>query len=199
MFVDCFVMRLFMETNVVDALRNYSSASDFARRAFELLTQRQRKRTELAVEVLMRDMGSPRAEVVTFFKQLGEFGCGRFFAGRGSKQSRFRWRYAMYSVAQVALGQAEALEELPWEVGDEDDNEPAYPAVSESAALIRSEVVNVLAAAPAAAPPRSRVISHTYPLRPDLLVPMGLPADLTAQEADRLAAFIRALAVTTPM
>ena len=185
-----------METNVLESLRNYSSTTDFARRAFEILAQRQRKRTELSVDVLMRDMGSPRADVVKFFKQLGEFGCGRFYSGRGSKPSRFRWRYAMYSVAQVALGQAQMLEELPLEGGDEDE-EPAYTTTSESPPSIRTDTVIAPSAVPAAAPPRSKVINHTYPLRPDLLVPMVLPADLTAPEAERLAAFIRALAVTS--
>ena len=191
-----------MDSVNLQSLQNLAANDAVAHRAFEILTQRQRKRTELTVEVLMRDMGCPRSDVVKFLKSLGELGCGRFLAGRGSKQSRFRWRYAMYSVAQVALGQAEALEELPWEVSDSEsdaEGEAALSSTLEEQVSVRSGAAQMLPAV-AAAPPvaRSRLINHTYPLRPDLLVPIGLPADLSAQEAERLAAFIRALALVPP-
>ena len=185
-----------MDQTALESLRNYAATDSFARRAFELLAQRQRKRTELAVEVLMRDMGCPRADAVKFLKRLGKLECGRFYAGRGSKQSRFRWRYAMYSVAQVALGQPASLEALPWDdddVGQEDDSQElgdgAVPPQTGPVAAAMDTPASAFAPLP------RRLINHTYPLRPDLLVPIGLPADLTAQEADRLAAFIRALAV----
>lgn len=188
-----------MDTTLLESLQNWAVKDEIARRAFDILAQRQRKRTELTVEVLMRDMGCPRADAVKFLKQLDDLTCGRFIAGRGSKQSRFRWRYAMYSVAQVALGKSQTLEELPWDGGNVEE-EPAFPATSGFATPMRSDTLEVPPAALAAAPAtRSMLINHTYPLRPDLLAPIGLPADLTAQEADRLAAFIRALAVTPPI
>ena len=187
-----------MDQTALESLQNYAARDSFARRAFELLAQRQRKRTELAVEVLMRDMGCPRADAVKFLKRLGKLECGRFYAGRGSKQSRFRWRYAMYSVAQVALGQPASLEALPWEdddVGQEDDSQKLGDGGAET--LYITPVVSAAGTAPVptASVSRAQLIGHTYPLRPELFVSLSLPPDLTAQEADRLAAFIRALAV----
>ena len=55
-----------MDQSVLESLRNYAGRDNFARRAFEILSLRQRKRTELGVEILMRDMGCPRADVVKF-------------------------------------------------------------------------------------------------------------------------------------
>jgi hypothetical protein len=188
-----------MDIVLLDSLRGLAANDALARRAFEILAQRQRRRTELTVEVLMRDMGVPRGDVVKFFKLLDELGYGKFFAGRGSKQSRFRWRYAMYSVAQVALGQSQTLEELPWD-GNDEVEEPTNSMTPDVATPTGSDAVPAPAAATlTTSVTRSRLINHTYPLRPDLLAPIGLPADLTAQEAERLAAFIRALAVTPPV
>jgi len=188
-----------MNTTLPESLQNWALKDEVARRAFEVLAQRQRKRTELTVEVLMRDAGCMRADAVKFLKQLDDLACGRFIAGRGSKQSRFRWRYAMNSVGQVALGKSQIPEELPWDGGDLEE-ESAFSAPSEFATPMRSDLLEAPPAALAGAPAtRSRLINHTYPLRPDLLAPIGLPADLTAQEADRLALFIKALAVTPPI
>lgn len=187
-----------MDQATLESLRNYAATDALAHRAFEILAQRQRKRAELTVEILMRDMGCARADVVKFLKRLGGLGCGRFLAGRGSKQSRFRWRYAMYSVAQVALGQGLSLEELPWEE-EEEAQEGGSPESSDGAASMYTRFLPAgidVQSVPSVPVSRTRLINHTYPLRPDLLVPLSLPADLTAQEAERLAGFIRALALT---
>lgn len=42
----------------------------------------------------------------------------------------------------------------------------------------------------------TRLVAYEMPLRPDLLVRLTLPVDLTPTDADRLAAFVRALAFT---
>lgn len=40
-----------------------------------------------------------------------------------------------------------------------------------------------------------RWISHPYPLRPDFIATIELPRDLTAAEAERLAAMLRTLPI----
>lgn len=40
----------------------------------------------------------------------------------------------------------------------------------------------------------ARLMTYTVPLRPDVMVSLSLPADLTTRDADRLAAFLRSLA-----
>lgn len=50
-------------------------------------------------------------------------------------------------------------------------------------------------AAPAAAMPGTEFVEYPFPLRPDCLVRLTLPTDLTTEEAKRLSAFIAALSV----
>ena len=42
------------------------------------------------------------------------------------------------------------------------------------------------------------MITYPFPLRPDVLASVDLPADLTSREADRLVAFIKSLAMDLP-
>ena len=185
-----------MGAGLIENLQTLAANDALARRAFEVLAQRQRKRTELTVEVLMRDMGCPRGDTVKFFKLLEELGCGKFFTGRGSKPSRFRWRYAMYSVAQVALGQGQPLEELPWDGDTVDEDEQAIAGAADGSMPPPPAVASILQTVdlPTAMP--RRLNNYSFPLRPDLLVPLALPVDLTLSEAERLSVFVKALAVT---
>ena len=74
------------------------------------------------------------------------------------------------------------------------DPEPdSASAVTELSALSDSQTLP--AAAASVAPPPPRIVNYPYPLRPGLLISVSLPADMTAQEADRFAAFVRSLAV----
>jgi hypothetical protein len=43
-----------------------------------------------------------------------------------------------------------------------------------------------------------RIVAYDLPLRPDLLVRINLPIDLTTADADRVAAFVRSLAFDPP-
>ncbi|MGC8541942.1 MAG: hypothetical protein ACP5QA_15135 [Phycisphaerae bacterium] len=182
----------------INTLQGYAASDEFARRAFELLATRQRKRSEITVEVLMSSLSADRATVVKFLQRLESLSCGQFILGRGTKQSRLRWRYTMNSVGMVALGRSTILEEMPDADEGASDSEaevspaqpPASPAVTapaeQSAALNRST------------PPPRRALSHTFPLAPDRMALLELPIDLTKTEAARLAAFVQALAVEPP-
>ena len=44
-------------------------------------------------------------------------------------------------------------------------------------------------------PARIELITHDFPLRPDLLIRMTLPVELTTEDAARLRDFVRALAM----
>ena len=43
-----------------------------------------------------------------------------------------------------------------------------------------------------------QLITHDFPLRPDLLIRMTLPVELTGQDADRVKDFVCALAMDSP-
>jgi hypothetical protein len=47
---------------------------------------------------------------------------------------------------------------------------------------------------PSNEPPSTRMVAYDMPLRPDLIIRITLPVDLTATDAERVAAFVRSLA-----
>ncbi len=178
----------------INTLQGYAASDEFARRAFELLATRQRKRSEITVDVLMSSLTADRTPVVKFLQRLESLGCGQFILGRGTKQSRLRWRYTMGSVGMAALGRSAILEEMPSEETNGDEDSPAPTPTA------RPGTVSTATTPPAAEPirpivPTRRALSHTFPLAPDRLALLELPIDLTKAEANRLAAFVQALAV----
>ncbi len=208
------------------ALRDLAETGEAPKRAFEVLAKRQRKRRELSLEVLMQELRAggveiARAQAYSFFKELERCGCGRIKLGRGSRPTRFRWRYTMRSIAQLALGQTDAVETMPEPDTEEIDNSegtaPAPPdniahqdgparyeeyekaiGQSDRQAPVPPPGEGGAEAKATAGAQGVRIINYPYPLRPGLLVSVSLPVDMTAQEAERMAAYIKALAAATP-
>ncbi len=209
-----------------EALRHLADTGEAPKKAFEVLAKRQRKRRELSLEVLMQELRADgveitRAQAYSFFKELERCGCGRIKLGRGSRPTRFRWRYTMRSIAQLALGQTDAVEIMPEPDPEEVDNgEGTAPAPPDNTAhqdgpalcekyekaMGRSDRQATVPSpreggAEAKATPSDqgiRIVNYPYPLRPGLLVSVSLPVDMTTQEAERMAAYIKTLAAATP-
>lgn len=109
-----------------------------------------------------------RSEIIATFRQLESLGFGRFLAGRRSKGSRFLPKVSLRDLGQAAAG-ADIIVRTVENPIDADD-EPAtirHPSIS--------------------------TIRHLFRLRPNFLVQIELPSDLTQKEAERLALNIRAL------
>ncbi len=187
------------------ALRELASSNQLANRAFQVLAQRQRKRTEITTEVMMSDLDATRSQVIGLFKDMAAAGCGRMVIGRGSKSTRFLWAYTMASVGQYALGQSDVLEPMPdmpsspADDGNLNDDtaaliEPAGDNSGRGLTGISAGVVKPAPVASGGAGQSPTLLMHNFPLRPGLLARLSLPDDLTAQEAERLGGFIRALA-----
>jgi hypothetical protein len=104
-----------------------------------------------------------RGQIVRVFKVLEELGCGEFIAGRKGYESRFGWRVSSKNVARVAAG-------------EEDEIEEDVPALVDDEDAINDELID-----------------HRYHLRPNLVIDISLPADLSFNESKRLAMFIRTL------
>ncbi len=186
-----------------EGLRSLAQNDAIAQKAFTLLAQRQRKRSATTVDVMMRDLDAPRTQIVSLFKGLMETGCGRMIIGRGSKPTRFIWAFTMASVAQYALGQSDALEPMPATQCDQDNVDDTDDAAATTDNILQSNQPVTIPDAVTGAPPafsagKIEMLSHNFPLRPGLLARLSLPVDLTTQEAERLAAYIRALAVPPP-
>ncbi len=161
----------------VARLLDYARSDSVAKRLFELLSQRQRRRRELVVEVVMRDLEITRPTAVEVFRTLQELGCGKMVLGRGTKPTRFEWHYTMNSVGLAALGQSETL--VPMQRSDAEVDEGG--------------VVEPTATGPAEPALPAGMIKYPFPLRPDVIATLSLPVDLTDDEAERLSYFINAL------
>ena len=111
-------------------------------------------------------------EVVRVFKELASAGCGTFRNGRKGYKSRMEWEYSLVSLGEVAKGEAVIPELI--DLSSLDDEEDDFEVTSPEEA-------------------DEGLITHAFQLRPEMVLHLGFPSDLTAREAERLAAFIRTL------
>jgi len=157
------------ETQVnVDALRALYREDEVATNAFEHFAGRQRSQKETKVdrlEALLSQKGFnvQRRDLVAFFRSLEAMGCGKFITGRLGHPSRFRWDVEMIGVSLAAKGEEQPIESMPFLARDEEDDDV----------------------------PGS--LAHQFVLRRDFTVRFSVPADITGNEAGRLADFIKTL------
>lgn len=104
-----------------------------------------------------------KGEIIAAFRALEDFGCGRYVEGRHSWPSRFVWAVPSLHVSAAAKGQ-QTLER-----DASSDESPRQSSDEEE------------------------LIEHSFVLRPDVVVSVELPSDLSKSEATRLASFIQAL------
>lgn len=145
--------------------------SGFNKSVFQFFAQRGRTSSETTVERMLQvlqqtgvETGS-RKDVLELFRGLEEAHCGEFVIGRRGHSSRFLWRVSLIDVGKVAAGEVAPIGTL----------------TNASERLAIEEEV------------RTSWLEHAYNLRPDSRVTLSLPADLTKQEAGRLADFVRSL------
>ena len=159
-----------------------------------------------------------KQEAIEFFKQLGSAGCGTYTVGRHRKASRIIWKFDIQQIARVFLGRdrqgnsvSDALstsQTLPAgceEATDPDSNHStalrdlrvAEPATSEHSYLQLSRLPSRSENAPSdsASTDASSIelYDHAFLLRPGLKITVSLPLNITKDEANRLAEFIRSV------
>lgn len=111
-------------------------------------------------------------EVVRVFKELANAGCGTFRNGRKGYKTRIEWEYSLVSLGEVAKGEAAIPEPIDLSALEDDEDDFEITSTEEM---------------------DEGLITHAFQLRPDMVLHLGFPSDLTTKEAERLAAFIRAL------
>jgi hypothetical protein len=153
----------------VDGLRDLYKTNVIGSTFLDRAAQREWDCGETTVEraqTILRDHGTEasRGAIVDLYQQLEQLGCGKFIVGRKHKHSRFAWNVSISSVGKAAAGEHEAIMPAPDADVDADTSE-ANPDL----------------------------LQHTYHLRRGTSVTFELPADLTKQEAERLASFIKTL------
>lgn len=117
------------------------------------------------VDELVR-FGESRPSAVQFFQHLADLGAGRFISGRKGKKTRIEW--APCSASEIAR---------------------AYLNQSSEDAEIKRE----LASDQLTSSKEATLLEHRYQLRPNLVIPISLPSDLSTNEAQRLSDYIRTL------
>jgi hypothetical protein len=155
---------------VAERIRALYARDAAAKSAFDFLRGYQRNRSETTVSVLRWQAGLDEDAVKNLFSELENIGLGEYVPGRHGHPCRFRWALPVKVVAAVAVGASDE----PLEV-----EAPAAPAA--------------VAAGGVGGPGAAAVIRHPYTLRPDFVVTIVLPPNLTPVEATRLADFIRTL------
>ena len=128
---------------------------------------------EMKVDSIEAGLGVPRPDVIDILRKLADYGCGEFIVGRRKKPSRMRWAVDPRGLRAAAAGEAE-------EIG-------LVAVAAEEAAVDEPQEEEETA------DDDDDSITHSFRLRPDLIVDFALPADLTRSEAERLAKFIQSL------
>lgn len=173
----------------VALLRQLHNQNPVARALFTRFAGRDRDTSETSVERAMStikrsgmlsadELTRLRAKVVVIFKWLAEHDFGQFIPGRGSKKSRIAWSISLKSLGNVATGFNDQIDEYPIT-----GNEYADATGEDVEDLDDAELVD-----------ETELLVHEMILRPDLPpIEFELPADLTREEAMRIAHFARSL------
>src|SRR5690348_12872406 len=87
------------------ALRHLYEEHPTAKALLEHFAERERNYRETRIGRLMSNLAYTgnavsRGALVYVLKRLEEIGCGKFFAGRRGKQTRFRWDVGMVEVGR---------------------------------------------------------------------------------------------------
>jgi hypothetical protein len=160
------------------ALQRLYGSDSSAKDVLDHLAGRERNWSETTVDRLARNVwnegsSASRADIIAALRGLEDAGCGRFIVGRGGYPSRFQWHVGMVEVGRRAAGRPAVIEQVDPEAPSDIDGEPESPGEQPTQ--------------------RVRDITHAFQLRPDMLVSITLPADLTPTEAVRLGGFLRTL------
>ena len=157
----------------VPGLRSFYAADHVAKIVLDHLARFVNNMSTTKVDQLTWRLSSERNppdrwQVIKFFRKLEELRCGWLVEGRKGHKTRFQWSAGLVEIARTATGQNVSIGPAPLIKDSEIAEGPETDGDSE-------------------------LIEHPYLLRRDLHVRLKLPADLTRNEANRLAAFIQTL------
>jgi len=157
--------------NIAELKRLYAT-NEAAHEILNYFAGRKNNKAETTVDRLHAVLVSEghtltRGELIDALRQMAALQCGEFKAGRKGHPTRMVWNVGIVSLGQVASGQATIVTEIDNGIVEEDEGEK-HLADCDS-------------------------MTVTYPLRPELMVGLSLPKNLTQKEANRLADFIKTL------
>lgn len=159
-----------------------------------------------------------KQDAIEFFKQLSNTGCGTFIVGRHRKDSRIHWDFDARLIARTFLGLDRPHDQIT-ENPEPESNSQKNPEITHAPAALRESVrpyfevrermgtANSLAEDRSLSPsidisgtgivdvdrPGVESYDHSFLLRPGLKITVSLPLNITKDEANRLAEFIRSV------
>ena len=132
-----------IQTSVSDAIQQLYKKDSQARRLFDWIAGLERDATSTKVDRVITVLGVSRSVAVGLLKDLETTGCGRFVAGRRGSPSRFEWHFSRVSIGQVAIGEAEQIEDVHTPISEIEDD--AFDDASGSGELTISQAKDRLA------------------------------------------------------
>lgn len=162
----------------VPRLRAYYLSGRTGRDVLNRFAERQKGKT-ITVDTLADDLWGDcsRVQIIEALKNLEELGLGNFVTGRRGKPSRFEANIPLREIGTLASGDTHRITPDVGEIESGDDGESG---------LTQTPASDVK-------PPYNDLTSHSYSLRPNLIVTVSLPPDLTPREAERFAEFLKTL------
>jgi hypothetical protein len=162
-------------------LQGLYRSDDIARALLDDAAERSYVVARTSVDRIARIAGTTRAKAIELCKLLDDIGVGTYKRAytkdRDKFPARIHWHYVPRSIGRIAKGEKEELQDIRLEEPDD-----------------LAEQGDAIASNGTRQPVLRDFIEHRYPLREGRIVTLRLPINLTKEEADRLSAFIAALA-----
>lgn len=167
-------MNTIIDNTLAKKLSDLYESDDSFKRIILWFYERKKDSWEMPVRIAAYRTGLDEREVRRVFKLLDDLGCGRFIKGRGENaESRMAWKLSIRSIAAVAKGESEDIEQV--EASPED--------------TLEAEEAKGMPAS------TGDGMTHTFKLRANFDVVMNLPSDFTEGEAERLSRFLKAVPI----
>jgi len=163
-----------------------------------------------------KESSPDKQDAIEFFKQLDKAGCGTFIVGRHRKDSRIQWDFDVRLVARTFLGLDRPHDLILGDSESESDPQKNREIMNGPTVLReslrpylevreRTSTANSPAEDRSLSPlpdnrgtvgtdrPSTESYDHSFLLRPGLTLTVSLPLNITKDEANRLAEFIRSV------
>lgn len=121
---------------------------------------------ETDVETLIEKLNISRLDAVSLAKKMEKIGCGRYITGRRGAKTRIEWNYKVQEICRIAK-----------------DDSLVSVCINEEKYNVKEPKIDIL---------ENRYV-YEFPFRHDEKITVNFPEDFSKRDAERFAAFIRAL------
>lgn len=161
-----------MSSNTLTTLRKLSAKDSDFKNTFEFLASYVKSRWITRADDLVNAGKCSYPNAVTVLRELAELGLGTFVVGRRGRRTRLEWNRHPATTAKAVLDPTATA--LPSSIHDDDES------------ILDEESADFEDAG-------RKTFIDEYKLRHDFVVKVLLPADLTRDEATRLADHVRTM------